>query len=319
MIELAWDIAWDLAWLATVALDYSLWISWNIVTFTFDTLPTLIVGAYDAIVAALPLMKQTLMLVKDTTWFVLDASMRIVSVLGQLQLKDKFARVASAVGAAVGPSTFWDESASGVPKMDPYKQQEYEPGIIYTLLGITIFVVILVISVTCMFMLVHFLYPNNERASSPRQPDNRVANLHQQRRSRSRSTSLEEPDSNFVLGGRRRSEELRFRGHAHTTGDEQVDNIRQIASQPAELSSVRQESVAADTDLLRRQLHEANEELSREKDKTLCAVCMEKEREVLLKPCNHYCLCVDCSQKKDMKKCPMCMKTIEGMEKIYHS
>ena len=51
-------------------------------------------------------------------------------------------------------------------------------------------------------------------------------------------------------------------------------------------------------------------------DATLCIICMEKKRQYLLKPCNHYCVCNGC--KHTLKnKCPICRKHIQKYEKLF--
>ncbi len=53
-------------------------------------------------------------------------------------------------------------------------------------------------------------------------------------------------------------------------------------------------------------------------DDALCVVCMEKKRQFILKPCNHYCVCNDC--KNSLKnKCPLCRKHIQKYEKLFVS
>ena len=75
-------------------------------------------------------------------------------------------------------------------------------------------------------------------------------------------------------------------------------------------------TITSNVELLRKQLFEANEELNKEKDKSVCVVCLDNKRDVVLKPCNHFCLCSDCS--KVLKECPMCKKKIRKKEKIFH-
>ena len=77
------------------------------------------------------------------------------------------------------------------------------------------------------------------------------------------------------------------------------------------------DTLMSDIEVLRTQLFQANEELSLERDKSLCIVCMDAKREVLLKPCNHYCLCSGCS--KGLRECPMCKKKKRKAEKIFHA
>jgi len=44
------------------------------------------------------------------------------------------------------------------------------------------------------------------------------------------------------------------------------------------------------------------------KDRT-CVVCLDREREVVLHPCGHYCLCKECSDH--LRQCPICRQQIE--------
>ena len=50
------------------------------------------------------------------------------------------------------------------------------------------------------------------------------------------------------------------------------------------------------------------------KDRELCVVCSERAKSVLLRPCNHLCLCETCSDHPQMEACPLCKAVIE--EKI---
>ena len=88
---------------------------------------------------------------------------------------------------------------------------------------------------------------------------------------------------------------------------------KQLQEANAELSRERDKFLCVE--LLQRQLQEANEELSQERDKFLCVVCQDLKREVILKPCNHCCLCPNCS--KALKQCPVCKRRIQRKEKFY--
>ena len=50
----------------------------------------------------------------------------------------------------------------------------------------------------------------------------------------------------------------------------------------------------------------------------MCVVCMERKRQYLIRPCNHYCVCKDCKSTLQ-NKCPLCRKLIRSYEKIYIS
>lgn len=51
-------------------------------------------------------------------------------------------------------------------------------------------------------------------------------------------------------------------------------------------------------------------------DKRLCIVCTDNECCVLLKPCGHYILCVECFRKLRERLCPVCRKDIVGADAI---
>ena len=53
-------------------------------------------------------------------------------------------------------------------------------------------------------------------------------------------------------------------------------------------------------------------------DDILCVICMERKRQYLLRPCNHYCVCNVCKSTLQ-NKCPLCRKLIRSYEKIYIS
>ena len=53
-------------------------------------------------------------------------------------------------------------------------------------------------------------------------------------------------------------------------------------------------------------------------DEIMCVICMERKRQFLLRPCNHYCVCNTCKSTLQ-NKCPLCRKLIRNYEKIYIS
>ena len=46
----------------------------------------------------------------------------------------------------------------------------------------------------------------------------------------------------------------------------------------------------------------------------LCCICQDAEREVLLLPCKHFCLCSKCASHESLRACPICRGEIQ--EKI---
>jgi hypothetical protein len=49
---------------------------------------------------------------------------------------------------------------------------------------------------------------------------------------------------------------------------------------------------------------------------TLCVVCLDLQRNVLIKPCKHFCLCAHCAQS--VQQCPVCRREIRTKETIYN-
>ena len=48
-----------------------------------------------------------------------------------------------------------------------------------------------------------------------------------------------------------------------------------------------------------------------------CKICFSNKIDVLCSPCNHVCICSNCSSR--IKECPMCRKQIKKFDKIYIS
>lgn len=49
---------------------------------------------------------------------------------------------------------------------------------------------------------------------------------------------------------------------------------------------------------------------------TLCVICLDLQRNILLKPCKHFCLCENCAQS--VQQCPVCRKEITMKEIVYN-
>lgn len=62
---------------------------------------------------------------------------------------------------------------------------------------------------------------------------------------------------------------------------------------------------------------EGNSEKS-EAEGMQCAMCLEHKKNVLLKPCRHICLCVECARALHEKpQCPVCRGAITGAELVF--
>ena len=124
--------------------------------------------------------------------------------------------------------------------------------------------------------------------------------------------------------GRERSETSREREAQLRRGSEQrgrhsrsQSTVSHDAPEVYYTSEESTNSLSSDTELLRRQLQQVNMELSQERDRLLCVICQDLKREVVLKPCNHYCLCHHCLTA--LRECPICKSKILKTEKIYHA
>lgn len=50
-----------------------------------------------------------------------------------------------------------------------------------------------------------------------------------------------------------------------------------------------------------------------------CVICYKNKKDILLEPCNHLCLCNDCSKELIIhnNRCPICRELISNSKKIY--
>lgn len=88
--------------------------------------------------------------------------------------------------------------------------------------------------------------------------------------------------------------------------------VQEVDRRLGNLESIRQCS----DDELRQLIGESMEALSRMQRQSVlrtqaahsCAVCLERQKTVLLRPCNHMCLCETCSDS--VRECPLCRQAI---------
>lgn len=65
------------------------------------------------------------------------------------------------------------------------------------------------------------------------------------------------------------------------------------------------------------------EQLERERDRNLCVVCQTEEKNIVVMPCRHMCMCKSCCtqlfrmQRYQRKTCPLCRHTITSTLEIY--
>ena len=57
-----------------------------------------------------------------------------------------------------------------------------------------------------------------------------------------------------------------------------------------------------------------------ENKERLCIICFERQRDIVLYPCRHVCICSACSDIAALKStCPVCRAVIESSEKLFMS
>ena len=77
----------------------------------------------------------------------------------------------------------------------------------------------------------------------------------------------------------------------------------------------RKPSVRAGSEM--EHVRELEKQLERQMESKLCVVCMDAPRNMMIRPCNHYCICEKCGKR--MKKCPVCVRAVSRIEKVYES
>jgi len=70
-----------------------------------------------------------------------------------------------------------------------------------------------------------------------------------------------------------------------------------------------------------REVHREFEEKRKNKereepDETLCCICCERKKSILLNPCKHVCICGECATR-DLDCCPICRETIEEATSVF--
>mmetsp|Transcript_10523 Transcript_10523/g.13340 ORF Transcript_10523/g.13340 Transcript_10523/m.13340 type:complete len:86 (-) Transcript_10523:38-295(-) len=57
--------------------------------------------------------------------------------------------------------------------------------------------------------------------------------------------------------------------------------------------------------------------LSQKSEEMFCIVCEECEKNTLLLPCRHLCLCEKCAKLENMLHCPLCRCEIKEKIKVF--
>ena len=68
----------------------------------------------------------------------------------------------------------------------------------------------------------------------------------------------------------------------------------------------------------RNQLSEVEKNYNLLSERNLCVICLDAQKTILLRPCNHLCLCGNCaSNVTAVRRCPLCNTTITERITVY--
>ncbi len=195
------------------------------------------------------------------------------------------------------------------PKMQPARMNYFLDTLLFmwkNLMGLSICVVLLI----TLYMLIRIFISRCTKRRSSRQLQPRTRNTtpsleSRQLQPRTRATRNTTPSIN-------QQSTIETSTSATTIRQRRVsgDSTSTVPSPASSYTTDRSDFGLKD------EVSKLNAQLVEEKDKHNCVVCFENKREVLLKPCNHFCLCVSCLPK--LKRCPICNQTISSSEKIFH-
>lgn len=108
------------------------------------------------------------------------------------------------------------------------------------------------------------------------------------------------------------------------SSDDSDHEIEVQLPSPAERYSLRsRSSTPSRAQKLEMSTHEYEIEIEREKDKRKCVVCQDQTKSVLVLPCRHMCLCVDCANRIvrsrliERRVCPLCRQRIQKVIHVF--
>ena len=90
-------------------------------------------------------------------------------------------------------------------------------------------------------------------------------------------------------------------------------------SRASDLSSLSRSTTPGSPGGLARDLRRQLEE---ERDRKLCVVCQDNDKNILIFPCKHLCVCIECVEEianssVDRRKCPLCRGRISSYLEVY--
>lgn len=69
--------------------------------------------------------------------------------------------------------------------------------------------------------------------------------------------------------------------------------------------------------LLSERARKAEEEAHAKSEQRLCVVCLQREKNTVLRPCGHACCCSECARREELARCPICRSEISWVLDIY--
>ena len=99
----------------------------------------------------------------------------------------------------------------------------------------------------------------------------------------------------------------------------------EISNVMAELKMVKQQrhleisNLMSELEMVKQQRHfelsNIMGELEKVKQQRVCVVCLDGQRDTVIKPCRHLCVCSTCAPV--LSTCPVCRRPVQGKEKIF--
>ena len=125
---------------------------------------------------------------------------------------------------------------------------------------------------------------------------------------RTRDTSNDMPSGDHLFKPQKISERRQLLravvGSLRCKKDEESSQIRKWSVEAAKITELRGMMMGLILNL--------EEDVQR-----LCVICHDREKCVILMPCRHLCLCVECSNHDAVNSCPKCRAVISSKINVY--
>lgn len=60
-----------------------------------------------------------------------------------------------------------------------------------------------------------------------------------------------------------------------------------------------------------------NSDLKEQNNSSYCCICLDERKCIVFLPCNHLCICENCSVNHKVKKCPLCREKVDKNLKVF--